>query len=93
MNLLSAQVRSMRVLGSACIHLCWLAAGRITAYFEPDLNAWDLVAGALIVEEAGGKVTDVWGGKVELTTRNTVASNGKIHDSLLEKLREAEVWV
>jgi myo-inositol-1(or 4)-monophosphatase len=93
MHLLSAQVRSMRVLGSACVHLAWLAAGRITGYFEADLNAWDLVAGALIVSEAGGKVTDVWGKEVELTTRNTVASNGIIHYELIEKLREAKMWM
>lgn len=93
MNLLSTQVRSMRVIGSACIHLIWVACGRITAYYEPDLNAWDLVAGALIVNEAGGRVTDVWGKDVELTTRSTVASNGKIHDVLLRKLQEAKMWM
>lgn len=93
MHLLSSKVRSMRILGAACIHLAWLAAGRITAFFEPDLNAWDLVAGALLVQEAGGRVTDVWNQEVQLTTRNTVASNGKIHDELLEQLLEAKVWV
>jgi myo-inositol-1(or 4)-monophosphatase len=82
----------MRMLGSASIMFSWLAAGRITAYFEADLNAWDLVAGALIVSEAGGKVTDVWGKEVELTTRNTVASNGIIHSDLLEELIAAKMW-
>lgn len=90
-QLLSPKVRSMRVLGSAAVHLAWASVGRITAYFEADLNAWDLMAGALIVEEAGGRVTDVWGQSVSLTTRNTVASNGKIHAELLRYLIEAKM--
>ena len=47
-------VRSVRMLGSAAIMLAWVAAGRLTAYFECDLNAWDTAAGALLVREAGG---------------------------------------
>lgn len=58
---LSPKVRTMRMLGSAAIMLSWVAIGRLTAYFEADLNVWDLAAGCLIIEEAGGRVTDTWG--------------------------------
>lgn len=92
-ELLSPKVRSMRVLGSAAVHLSWLSAGRIEAYFEADLNAWDLAAGALIIQEAGGKVTDVWGNAFELSTRNCVASNGLIHADLLADLVQAKMWI
>lgn len=81
------------MLGSAAIMLSWVAIGRATAYFEADLNCWDLAAGALIIEEAGGKVTDVWGHKYQLKTRNLVASNGLIHDSLVKELHDARMWL
>lgn len=51
------QVRDIRRMGSAALDLCWVACGRLDAYFEEGLNEWDLAAGALIVEEADGKVT------------------------------------
>lgn len=57
-------VRSVRMLGSAAIMLAWVAAGRLTAYYECDLNSWDTAAGALLVREAGGRITDLttgWG--------------------------------
>lgn len=73
--------------------LSWLACGRVTSYFEADMNVWDLAAGCLLVKEAGGRVTDVWGGDYELKTRNLVASNGKIHDELLGRLIIAEMWI
>ena len=63
-------VRSVRMLGSAAIMLAWVAAGRLTAYFECDLNAWDTAAGALLVREAGGTMTDlVTGEEYNLQTR------------------------
>ena len=92
-NLISARVRTVRYLGSASIMLSWLAMGRIAAYFETDMNVWDVAAGALMVQEAGGRVTDVWGGDYNLATRNLVSSNGKIHKELLEVLVKAEMWM
>lgn len=65
----SDKVRTMRMLGSAAIMLSWIAVGRVTAYFEADLNPWDLAAGALIIQEAGGEVTDVFGKPYTLSTR------------------------
>lgn len=83
----------MRMLGSAAIMLSWLACGRVTSYFEADMNVWDLAAGCLIVKEAGGRVTDVWGGEYNLETRNLVATNGNIHEELLSRLVVAECWI
>ena len=80
-------------LYSAAIMLSWLACGRVTAYFEADMNVWDLAAGCLLVKEAGGRVTDVWGGDYGLKTRNLVSSNGLIHDELLGRLMTAEMWI
>jgi len=92
-ELLSPQVRTIRMLGSASIMLAWVACGRSTAYFETDLNVWDLAAGCLIIVEAGGQVTDVWGVDYNLLTRNLVASNKVIHSELLSVLREAKMWM
>ena len=86
---LSSQCRTVRILGSAAINLAWVACGRLSAYFETDMNVWDVAAGSLLVEEAGGKVSDVWGGPYALKTRSFVCSNGAIHDSLQKKLLEA----
>ena len=73
--------------------LAWVANGRLTSYFEADLNVWDLAAGSLIIKEAGGTVTDVWGEDYILQTRNLVASNGKIHSALLDELQAAEMYM
>lgn len=73
----------IRRLGSAAIDLCWVAAGRFDGFYEHKLNAWDSAAGFLIVEEAGGKVTDFKGDYYSPYQPNIVATNGKIHDDLL----------
>ena len=69
--------------------LPWVANGRLTAYWTPDECAWDIAAGSLIVQEAGGVVTDLQGHEYTLRTRSLVASNGKVHDDLLEVLQSA----
>ena len=92
-NAVSSQVRTVRMLGSAAIMLGWVACGRLSSYFEADMSVWDIAAGALIVTEAGGKVTDVWNGKYTLQTRNFVATNGLVHTQLLSKLIEARFWL
>jgi len=74
----------VRRLGSAAIDLCWVAAGRFDGFYEHKLAAWDSAAGYLIVEEAGGKVTDFKGGKYSPYQPHIVATNGKIHDELLQ---------
>ncbi len=74
----------VRRLGSAAIDLCWVAAGRFDGFYEHSLNAWDSAAGFLIVEEAGGKVTDFSGKTYSPYQPQIVATNGKIHAELLK---------
>ena len=74
----------VRRLGSAAIDLCWVAAGRFDGFYEHQLNAWDSAAGFLIVEEAGGKVTDLKGESYSPFQPGIVATNGHIHEELIE---------
>ncbi|RYY53146.1 MAG: inositol monophosphatase [Chitinophagaceae bacterium] len=74
----------VRRLGSAAIDLCWVACGRFDGFYEHKLEAWDSAAGFLIVEEAGGKVTDFTGGKYSPYQHRILATNGKIHDEMLD---------
>ncbi|MGQ0740265.1 MAG: inositol monophosphatase family protein [Bacteroidota bacterium] len=74
----------VRRLGSAAIDLCWVAAGRFDGFYEHKLEAWDSAAGYLIVEEAGGKVTDHTGNKFSVYQHKVLATNGKIHNEMLE---------
>lgn len=84
------KVRNIRSSGSAALHLAYVAAGRLNGFWEIGLNAWDIAAGALLVQEAGGRVTDTTGDPFTLTVRNVVASNGHIHEELVQELRRAE---
>ena len=74
----------VRRLGSAAIDLCWVAAGRFDGFYEHQLQAWDSAAGFLIVEEAGGKVTDFEGNYYSPYQPHLLATNGKIHNEMLE---------
>lgn len=74
----------VRRLGSAAIDLCWVAAGRFDGFYEHNLNAWDSAAGYLIVEEAGGTVTDFNGQPYSPYQPRILATNGKIHQALLD---------
>ena len=73
----------VRRAGSAALDLAWVAAGRMDAFWEFNLNPWDTAAGILLVEEAGGRVTNFSGGKYKLDSREILASNGLIHAELL----------
>lgn len=73
----------VRRLGSAAIDLCWVAAGRFDGFYEHKLEAWDSAAGYLIVEEAGGRVTDFKGEKFSPYQPHVLATNGKIHEEML----------
>jgi len=73
----------VRRLGSAALELWWVASGRFDGFYEHKLNAWDSAAGFLIVEEAGGKVTDFTGAYYNPYQPHIIASNGKIHDELV----------
>jgi myo-inositol-1(or 4)-monophosphatase len=85
---LMPKVRTIRMLGSAALMLAWVANGRLTCYWEYDLSSWDIAAGALLVQEAGGRFTDLAGNDYNLRTRKMCASNGKVHDEILRVLRE-----
>lgn len=78
----------VRRLGSAAIDLCWVACGRFDGFYEHKLEAWDSAAGYLIVEEAGGKVTDFEGKKFSVYQHRIVATNGKIHTELLDVINQ-----
>jgi myo-inositol-1(or 4)-monophosphatase len=78
----AAITRGMRRLGSTALDLCYVAAGRLDGYYERGIWAWDIAAGGLILEEAGGKVTDYQGGMLDLEGRQIVASNGVLHAAL-----------
>jgi len=78
--------RGIRRDGSAALDLCYVAAGRLDAYWELKLHPWDVAAGYLIVEEAGGRITDFSGGPPDRSGREVVASNGFVHDQLMPQL-------
>lgn len=76
--------------GAASLDLAYVAAGRFDGYWEPYLKPWDVAAGALLVTEAGGRVTDFAGGNDWLFGENAVATNGRFHAELLAELSETE---
>jgi myo-inositol-1(or 4)-monophosphatase len=78
--------RGLRRDGSAALDLCYVAAGRLDAYWEYKLHAWDVAAGFLIVEEAGGRVTDSQGGPAPRSGEDVVSSNSVLHDAILDQL-------
>jgi myo-inositol-1(or 4)-monophosphatase len=80
--------QSMRRLGSAALDICYVAAGRLDGYYEQDIKAWDIAAGALILEEAGGKATDYQGRKLNLEGEEVLASNGLLHPALVSVTSE-----
>jgi len=81
----------VRRLGSAAIDLCWVACGRFDGFYEHKLEAWDSAAGYLIVEEAGGKVTDFDGKKFSVYQHRILATNGKIHDEVMRVINGASL--
>jgi len=80
--------RGVRRMGSAVLDLAWVAAGRFDGYWELSVGPWDVAASSLFIEEAGGRVTNLRGGPLDLDAPRVVASNGQIHDALLAVLRE-----
>jgi myo-inositol-1(or 4)-monophosphatase len=78
------RARAVRRLGSAAIDLCYVAAGRMDGFWERDLKPWDIAGGALLVSEAGGRLTNFDGHPFRSRGRDVVASNGRIHDEMLQ---------
>ena len=83
-----AHARAVRRLGSAALDLCYVAAGRMDGFWEQDLKPWDVAAGALIVQEAGGRVTDLAGGSFSPHRPQVLASNGRVHDEMVAVVGE-----
>ena len=78
--------RAVRRLGSAAIDLCYVASGVFDGFWEAKLNPWDYCAGKLLVEEAGGKVTDFTQNKLSFEKTELLATNGKVHNQMSEIL-------
>ncbi len=85
-SMVVTRVQGIRRGGSAALDLAYVAAGRLDGFWELKLKPWDMAAGMLLVEEAGGRVTDRFGRNADVYTNSVVASNGLIHDALLEIL-------
>lgn len=73
--------------GSAALDLCWVGAGRLEAHVECNLRPWDMAAGRLVLEEAGGRFSDFTGAPAGLAVDEVIASNGAVHDELVELFR------
>jgi myo-inositol-1(or 4)-monophosphatase len=84
------QARAVRRLGSAALDLCYLAAGRFDGFWEARLKPWDTCAAALIIEEAGGRVTRWDGQRYQSRNESLVASNGPLHDAILSVIHQYE---
>ncbi|NGM82004.1 inositol monophosphatase [Paenibacillus sp. 7124] len=80
--------RNVRLNGAASLELCWIAMGRLTGFWHGGLHPWDTAAGVLILSEAGGAVTTRDGTPYQLHHDTLVASNGKVHNELLELLKK-----
>jgi myo-inositol-1(or 4)-monophosphatase len=85
---LTLRTHGVRRAGSAALDLCNVASGRYEAFWEFNLNPWDTAAGVLIVQEAGGRVTDFSGGGFQIASRETLASNGLVHEALMHEFQE-----
>jgi myo-inositol-1(or 4)-monophosphatase len=83
------RTQGVRRTGSAALDLCYVACGRVDAFWEFGLRPWDVAAGALIVAEAGGRVTNLDGSALDLDARRILASNGKLHRAMHATIAKA----
>lgn len=83
-ELFGRQIHGIRRFGTASLDLTMVGRGSFGAFFEYELSPWDFAAGRLFVEEAGGRVTDCSGGDLKLSTGSVLATNGLLHQSMLE---------
>jgi len=80
-------IQGIRRAGAAALDLCWVACGRVDGYWEWRLKPWDVSAGSLIVEEAGGRLSDFSGKKFSIYGEQTLATNGRIHRAMLREMQ------
>jgi myo-inositol-1(or 4)-monophosphatase len=83
----SLRTRSLRRTGSTALNLAYVAAGRFDGYWAFDNHVWDVAGGAVLIREAGGRITNLDGGPYDPYTPDSLASNGPLHPVLLEGLR------
>jgi myo-inositol-1(or 4)-monophosphatase len=89
-NTMAVKAQAIRRAGAAALDLAYVAAGRFDGFWELQLRPWDTAAGCLMVTEAGGKVTDLFGGPFDLYSPHVLASNGRIHETMAEILRNTD---
>jgi myo-inositol-1(or 4)-monophosphatase len=85
---ITLHTHGVRRAGSAALDLCYVASGRLDGFWEFNLNPWDTAAGVLMVQEAGGTVSNFKGGPFQLDSRETLASNGLVHEQLLNEIEQ-----
>lgn len=86
-NRVVLKTQAVRRLGSAALDMAYVACGRAEAFWEEDLKPWDVAAGSLIIQEAGGKVSDFRGGEEYIFKKKIVATNGRLHRQMLGHLK------
>jgi myo-inositol-1(or 4)-monophosphatase len=87
-TILTKKSRGMRRLGSAAIDFCYLASGVFDGFWEVHLHPWDICAGKLIAEEAGGMVTDFKGKSIDIFSKKILSTNNKIHEQMIEVMEK-----
>jgi len=85
------EAQAVRRLGSAALDLCYVAAGRLDGYWEMSLSPWDMAAGVLLVQEAGGTFTDQEGRPSTIYNKSVLTSNGLIHDQMIRILAKGSM--
>ncbi len=80
------RTHGVRRTGSAALDLAWVACGRVDAFWEFGLKPWDVAAGSLLVEEAGGRVSNMDGTKLDISAAQIIASNGRLHQQMIETM-------
>lgn len=86
----SLKSQAVRRLGSAALDMCYVAEGIFDGFWEENLEVWDVAAASLIVEEAGGKVTDFFGKDDYLFGRTIIATNGRLHRQMVDVIKEVQ---
>jgi myo-inositol-1(or 4)-monophosphatase len=89
-NAMAVRAQAIRRAGAAALDLAYVAAGRFDGFWELKLHPWDTAAGCLMVTEAGGRVTDLFGGPFNLYSPHVLATNGRIHEAMSEILKETD---
>ena len=82
------RAQGVRRTGSAALDLCYVSAGRFDGFWEVKLSPWDMAGGVVILREAGGRITDFRGHEHSIYQPELLASNGLIHDEMLDVIRE-----